>query len=239
MTGAMTDRPIGLVGRSRHPEQAAATTRLDSVPVRSIVARVAKRCIDFVISVAALVCTSPVFLAIAIAIKIDSSGPALYSHLRVGRHGKPLRVIKFRTMVLDADRALRDHLARRPDQKTAWDGSFKLHDDPRITRVGRLLRRFSLDELPQLVNVLRGEMSLVGPRPVIEDELQRFGSSAATILGAVPGITGLWAVSGRSDISYDERVELERRYVTDWSLRLDLSILVRTIPVVVRGRGSY
>jgi exopolysaccharide production protein ExoY len=200
---------------------------------------VAKRCIDFGISLAALVCTSPLFLAIAIAIKLDSRGPAFYFHPRVGRHGKPLRVIKFRTMVLDADRALGDYLARRPEEKAAWDTSFKLRDDPRITRVGKFLRKFSLDELPQLVNVLRGEMSLVGPRPIIHDELQRFGSSAAIVLRAIPGITGLWAVSGRNDISYNERVKLERRYVTDWSLGLDLSILARTIPVVIRGHGSY
>lgn len=199
----------------------------------------AKRCIDFVICVAALVCTLPLLLVIAIAIKLDSPGPALYPHARVGRYGKPLRVLKFRTMVLNADGRLRDYLAGRPEQKSVWENAFKLRDDPRITKVGRVLRRFSLDELPQLVNVLRGDMSLVGPRPVIEDELERFGSSAAIIMRALPGITGLWAVSGRSDIPYDERVKLERRYVTEWSLRLDVSILARTIPVIIRGRGSY
>jgi lipopolysaccharide/colanic/teichoic acid biosynthesis glycosyltransferase len=239
MARELTDRPIGVVARSLRPDQPAAATRADSLPVGSVPARVAKRCIDFGISLAALVCTSPLLLAIAIAIKLDSRGPALYFHPRVGRHGKPLRVIKFRTMVLDADGALRDHLARRPEEKAAWDTSFKLRDDPRITRVGKFLRKFSLDELPQLVNVLRGEMSLVGPRPIIEDELQHFGTSAAIVLRAIPGITGLWAVSGRNDISYDERVKLESRYVTNWSLGLDLSILARTIPVVIRGHGSY
>ena len=239
MPDAMTDRPVGLVVRSRNPEQAFATTRSYASPVPSGVAKVGKRCVDVVISFIALVCMAPLFLAIVIAIKLDSRGPAFYVHARVGSHGKPLPVMKFRTMVVDAEETLRDLLARRPEQKRLWDTAFKLRDDPRITRVGRLLRRFSMDELPQLVNVLRGEMSLVGPRPVVEEELQRFGSSAAIILCAVPGITGLWAVSGRSDISYDERVELECRYVTDWSLRLDLSILVRTIPVVLRGRGSY
>lgn len=208
-------------------------------PVRSSVARITKRCIDIAASFVALVCVLPVFLAIAVAIKLDSPGPVLFAHPRVGRSGKPLRVIKFRTMVVDADQTLRDQLTRRPEQKAAWEASFKLHDDPRITSIGRLLRRFSLDELPQLVNVLCGNMSLVGPRPVTEDELERFGSGAALILRAAPGITGLWAVSGRSDISYDERVELECRYVTDWSLRLDLSILIRTVPVVIRGNGSY
>lgn len=239
MPDAMTDRPVGPVVRSRHLEPATATTRSHASPLPSKVATVGKRFLDVVLSCAALVCMAPVFLAIVIAIKLDSRGPAFYAHARVGRHGKPLRVMKFRTMVVDADETLRDLLARRPEQRRLWDTAFKLRDDPRITRVGRLLRRFSVDELPQLMNVLRGEMSLVGPRPVVEEELQRFGSSAAIILRAVPGITGLWAVSGRSDISYDERVELECRYVTHWSLRLDLSILVRTIPVVLRGRGSY
>ncbi|HET6714086.1 MAG TPA: sugar transferase [Actinomycetota bacterium] len=235
----MTDGPVGLVVGRRHPEPATTTTRSHASPAPSRVANVGKRCVDVVISFAALVCMAPLFLAIVIAIKLDSRGPAFFAHARVGRRGEPLRVLKFRTMVVDADETLRDLLARRPEQKRFWDTAFKLRDDPRITRVGRLLRRFSADELPQLVNVLRGEMSLVGPRPVVEEELERFGSSAAIILRAVPGITGLWAVSGRSDISYDERVELECRYVTDWSLRLDLSILVRTIPVVLRGRGSY
>lgn len=238
MRRTVTDRPISLA-RRRHPDRARATTRPDSIPVGSALARMAKRCIDFVICVAALVCTLPLLLVIAIAIKLDSPGPALYPHARVGRYGKPLRVLKFRTMVLNADGRLRDYLAGRPEQKSVWENAFKLRDDPRITKVGRVLRRFSLDELPQLVNVLRGDMSLVGPRPVIEDELERFGSSAAIIMRALPGITGLWAVSGRSDIPYDERVKLERRYVTEWSLRLDVSILARTIPVIIRGRGSY
>jgi len=238
MARGVTGRPVGLADPSQHPDPTAAITRPGS-SVGSALARVAKRCIDVMISVVALVCTIPVLLAIVIAIKLDSRGPAFYAHRRVGRHGKPLRVIKFRTMALDADGTLRDYLAGQPEQKVAWETSFKLRDDPRVTRVGRVLRKFSLDELPQLLNVLRGDMSLVGPRPVVEDELKHFGSSAAIILRAIPGITGLWAVSGRSDLSYDERVTLERRYVTDWSLGLDLSILARTIPVIIRGRGSY
>ena len=180
MPDAMTDRPVGQVVRGRHPEPTFATTRSHASPVPSKVAKVGKRCVDVVVSFAALVCMAPLFLAIVIAIKLDSRGPAFFAHARVGRHGKPLRVMKFRTMVVDADEALRDLLARRPDQKRLWDTAVKLRNDPRIARVGRLLRRFSADELPQLVNVLRGEMSLVGPRPVVEDELERFGSSASS-----------------------------------------------------------
>ena len=141
-------------------------------------------------------------------------------------------------MARDADQKLREFLELQPDLRAAWDASFKLLDDPRITRTGRILRRFSLDELPQLVNVIRGEMSLVGPRPVVQEELVRFGNKAAIVLRALPGLTGLWAVSGRSDITYDERVALEYRYVTSWTFGLDVSILLRTIPVVLLGRGT-
>jgi lipopolysaccharide/colanic/teichoic acid biosynthesis glycosyltransferase len=198
---------------------------------------VTKRCIDVVVSIVALLVTLPFFLAIAVAIKLDSPGPVLFRQRRNGFNQREFRVFKFRTMSTLDDGDVIPQATR--GQKAAWEAAFKLTNDARITRVGRWLRRRSLDELPQLINVLRGEMSLVGPRPVVEDELRRFGHGAALILRAAPGITGLWAVSGRSDISYDERVELECRYVTEWSLWLDLSILLRTVPVVFRGSGSY
>jgi exopolysaccharide production protein ExoY len=201
--------------------------------------RAAKRSLDIVVSLAMLLCVSLLMLVIAIAIKLDSPGPVFYAHPRIGRHGKEIRVLKFRTMVPHADQKLRESLERHPDLRAAWDASFKLPDDPRITGIGRILRRFSLDELPQLVNVVRGEMSLVGPRPVVQEELDRFGSTTAIILRALPGLTGLWAVSGRNDLTYDERVALEYRYVTNWTFGLDVSILLRTIPVVLRGHGTY
>jgi exopolysaccharide production protein ExoY len=219
-------------------DQADADTQSARIDA-SLAGRIAKRCVDVVVAVLALVCASLLFLVIVVAIKVDSPGPVFFSHQRVGRYGKKIRVLKFRTMVPDAGQQLRAHLERRPDLKAAWDDSFKLREDPRVTRVGSVLRRFSLDELPQLLNVLRGEMSLVGPRPVVEEELERFGNRAPVILRALPGLTGLWAVSGRSELPYDERVALEYRYVTTWSLGLDLSILLRTIPVVIRGHGTY
>jgi len=200
--------------------------------------RAAKRSLDILVSLVMLVCVSLPLLVIAIAIKLDSPGPVFYAHPRIGRYGREIRVLKFRTMARDADKKLREFLDLQPDLRAAWDASFKLLDDPRITRTGRILRRFSLDELPQLVNVIRGEMSLVGPRPVVQEELVRFGNKAAIVLRALPGLTGLWAVSGRSDITYDERVALEYRYVTSWTFGLDVSILLRTIPVVLLGRGT-
>jgi lipopolysaccharide/colanic/teichoic acid biosynthesis glycosyltransferase len=229
-------------------EQTTPRARLDGSPVAgetsarvdaSTFGRAAKRFLDIVVSFAMLVCVSLPLLAIAIAIKLDSPGPVFYAHPRIGRYGKEIRVLKFRTMVPDADRKLRESLEMHPDLRAAWDASFKIPDDPRITGIGRILRRFSLDELPQLVNIVRGEMSLVGPRPVVPEELDRFGNKTATILRALPGLTGLWAVSGRSDVTYDERVALEYRYVTNWTFGLDVSILLRTIPVVLRGHGTY
>jgi lipopolysaccharide/colanic/teichoic acid biosynthesis glycosyltransferase len=217
------------------PVAGEAIARFDTSPG----GRAAKRSLDVVVSLAMLVCVSPLLLVIAIVIKLDSPGRVFYAHPRIGRYGKEIRVLKFRTMVPDADRKLRESLELHPDLRAAWDASFKLLDDPRITRTGRFLRRFSLDELPQLVNVVRGEMSLVGPRPVVREELDRFGSKTAIILRALPGLTGLWAVSGRSDLTYDERVALEYRYVTNWTFGLDVSILLRTIPVVLRGHGTY
>jgi exopolysaccharide production protein ExoY len=235
MADSATGQTNPRVRLDRPPVASETIARLDTSPG----GRAAKRSLDIVVSLTMLVCVSPLLLVIAIAIKLDSAGPVFYAHRRIGRYGKEIRVLKFRTMVRDADRKLRESLELHPDLSAAWDASFKLRDDPRITRIGLILRRFSLDELPQLVNVIRGEMSLVGPRPVVQDELDRFGNKAAIILRALPGLTGLWAVSGRSDLSYDERVALEYRYVTNWTFALDVSILLRTIPVVLRGHGTY
>jgi exopolysaccharide production protein ExoY len=157
----------------------------------------------------------------------------------VGRNGVEFPLIKFRTMVRDGEDALAAHVLADEDLRREWEQARKLRVDPRVTRLGGLLRRFSLDELPQLLNVFVGNMSLVGPRPVLRDELAYFGDRAAQIVEVRPGLTGLWAVSGRSEISYQERVELEYRYVVEWSLRMDASILLRTIPAVVRGHGAY
>jgi exopolysaccharide production protein ExoY len=157
----------------------------------------------------------------------------------MGQGGAEFSLIKFRTMVRDADAVLTAHIASDADLRREWGETQKLREDPRVTRLGGLIRRFSLDELPQLLNVFIGNMSLVGPRPVLRNELARFGERAAGILEVRPGLTGLWAVSGRNDISYEDRAQLEYRYATEWTLRMDAMILLKTIPAVVRGHGAY
>jgi undecaprenyl-phosphate galactose phosphotransferase len=169
----------------------------------------------------------------------QTGGPAIFSHRRIGRYGLAFGCLKFRTMVPDAEDALRRLLESDPRARAEWERDFKLREDPRITPVGEFLRRTSLDELPQLWNVLKGEMSLVGPRPVIEEELERYGDQVGYYLETRPGITGLWQISGRNDTGYEDRVALDSWYVRNWSLWYDLVILVKTVGVVMRGRGAY
>jgi exopolysaccharide biosynthesis polyprenyl glycosylphosphotransferase len=201
--------------------------------------RLLKRTMDLVVSVPALLLLAPVLAAIAIAIRLDSPGPALFTQLRMGSRDRAFRIVKFRTMVADAEGRKADvaHLNRHAAE---GDGRmFKIPEDPRVTRVGRLLRRTSLDELPQLLNVVRGDMSLVGPRPLILDEHRHVRSWARRRLDLKPGITGLWQVLGRSDIAFDEMVRLDYVYVTSWSLGRDLRLILRTLPALVgRSRGA-
>jgi lipopolysaccharide/colanic/teichoic acid biosynthesis glycosyltransferase len=163
----------------------------------------------------------------------------IYRHWRVGRNGQMFSCLKFRTMVPNADQVLRDLLESDPELQAEWVRDHKLRNDPRVTRLGRFLRRTSLDELPQLMNVLRGEMSLVGPRPVIREELLRYGRNVNTYLAAKPGITGLWQVTGRNDTDYRRRVVLDTYYVRNQNLLLDLYILAKTTGVVLGGNGAY
>jgi lipopolysaccharide/colanic/teichoic acid biosynthesis glycosyltransferase len=199
-----------------------------------------KRAFDVVLALLLLALTSPLLLLLAGAARLDG-GPALYAHHRVGRGGRAFRCLKFRTMVPGADRILAEHLARDPAARAEWEATRKLRRDPRITRVGRLLRSTSLDEMPQIVNVLRGEMSFVGPRPVVPDELdEHYGLiGRGAYLSVRPGITGLWQVSGRSDTGYEERVALDIAYVRRPSFRQDLVILLRTVGAVLRRQGAY
>jgi len=181
----------------------------------------------------------PFALIIALAIAIESPGPVVFVQRRVGRNRKPFSLVKFRTMVRDSDAALAAALEGDESLRAEWEQWRKLRVDPRVTRVGRVLRRLSLDELPQLLNVLVGNMSLVGPRPVMDDELRYFGSLAEPVLSVRPGLTGKWAVSGRSEVSYEERVQLEYEYATSWSPLGDIGIILRTVPAVFRGHGAY
>jgi exopolysaccharide production protein ExoY len=198
-----------------------------------------KRLMDVVLSSIMLVALLPVAAILCLAIALDSPGSVLHVQRRIGRGGREFPLLKFRTMVLDAEAVLAAYVASDSEYRVEWERSRKLRDDPRITRMGSFLRRHSVDELPQILNVLAGHMSLVGPRPVTTDELSLLGDYAEQIVRVRPGLTGLWAVSGRSDITYRERARLEHRYATGWSLWLDLKILFRTIPAVVNGRGAY
>ncbi len=204
-----------------------------------ILHRCMKRSMDITASSFLIFAFLPILLAIAMAIKLTSRGPILFGHRRCGRDGKMFRVWKFRTMVLDADRLLEEHLRNDPDAMNEWSRSFKLRRDPRVTTVGRFLRRYSLDEIPQLLNVLLGTMSLVGPRPIVQSEVNRYADAYQIYKRMKPGITGLWQVSGRNDTTYAQRVQYDTKYVRNWSIWLDISILWKTVYVVVSARGSY
>lgn len=201
--------------------------------------KLAKSLLDQCLTVIVGTFSLPMIIFIALAIRIDSPGPILYSQTRLGRNGRPFKAWKFRTMVPDAEHVLKDYLRRYPEQQVYWAQDRKLKYDPRITRLGRWLRRTSLDELPQLFNVLRGEMSLVGPRPIVHDEIKLYGEKIELYTQVLPGLTGLWQVSGRNNITYQERVNLDAYYVRNWSVWLDLYILIRTVWVVLMGDGAY
>jgi Undecaprenyl-phosphate galactose phosphotransferase WbaP len=201
-------------------------------------ARLTKRIFDTVLAAMLLTVLSPLMLFIAVALKLEG-GSILFSHARVGKKGKPFNCYKFRSMVPNAEKALDQLLENNPVLKAEWDKEHKLKDDPRISKLGAFLRRSSLDELPQLFNVLLSEMSLVGPRPIVIQELQKYGIEQSYYLMVRPGMTGLWQVSGRNDVDYDTRVYLDAWYVKNWSLWYDLAILFKTVKVVLWRRGAY
>jgi exopolysaccharide biosynthesis polyprenyl glycosylphosphotransferase len=197
--------------------------------------RLAKHIFDRGSALLGLFFLSPVLLSIALAVKLTSRGPVLFRQQRVGRDGQTFSMLKFRSMVAGADRMV-DGLTAESDGNGVL---FKKKDDPRITRVGRFIRRYSLDELPQLINVLRGDMSLVGPRPPLPSEVERYGFDMHRRFLVKPGLTGLWQVSGRSDLSWDDSVRIDVRYVENWSLTFDFMILWKTVGAVLRGSGAY
>lgn len=200
-----------------------------------------KRIFDICFSLSALIIGSPIFIIVAACIAFSSPGKIIYSHERVGRGGRPFRCYKFRTMYTDADKRLKEILSACPELKAEWERSFKLKNDPRITRIGAFLRKTSLDELPQFWNVLKGDLSVVGPRPVIQEEIVKyFGSKASKVLSIRPGLTGPWQVSGRSDITcYAKRIELDEYYVDNQSFLLDLKLIGKTIPAMLFSKGAY
>ncbi|HUZ13024.1 MAG TPA: sugar transferase [Caulobacteraceae bacterium] len=194
---------------------------------------------NVLIALALILLLLPLLILIAVAIFMEGGGPVLFAHPRIGQHRRRFPCLKFRTMVKDADRRLAAVLAQDPVARGEWEKDHKLRNDPRITALGALLRRSSLDELPQLFNVVRGEMALVGPRPIVEAEVPRYGRRIRHYLSVKPGITGLWQVSGRNDVAYSARVAMDCLYVQKKSALLDAWLLVRTIPAVLVRRGSY
>ena len=196
-----------------------------------------KRLIDIIGSLAGIILLSPIFLIVAIAIKVeDPRGKIIFGHKRVGKDGKLFPCLKFRSMFANAEEMKKNFT---PAQKKEYAETFKLKDDPRITKVGKFIRKTSLDELPQLFNILKGDMTIVGPRPIVTDELKYYGEYDKYYMAVKPGLTGLWQVSGRSDTSYDERVELDMEYIKARTIAKDIYIMIMTVVKVLKREGSY
>ena len=198
-----------------------------------------KRVLDIIVATVGIAVLWPLMLMVALAIRWTDPGPAIFGHERIGLNGRRFKCLKFRSMIINSEAALRDLLERDAAAAAEWAQSQKLKNDPRITKLGKILRETSLDELPQLWNVLKGDMSIVGPRPIVSAEVRRYGGYFKAYASTKPGITGLWQVTGRSDCSYDERVSLDVAYVQNWSILRDVWIIARTIVVVFARKGSY
>jgi exopolysaccharide production protein ExoY len=226
--------PSNSVGRTEAADQAVSSTACGHPQSAMPLGGSIKRAIDVVIAGTAIALLLPVMLIIMGLIKLALGGPIFFAHARIGYRGKPFRCYKFRTMVVDAEGVLDRHLAKDPLAAQEWRETRKLRNDPRVTFIGRMLRKLSLDELPQLINILRGEMSCVGPRPIVANELQLYGAHAAEYLEARPGLTGVWQVSGRNTLRYGERVALDSQYVRNWSLWNDMVILGKTFFAVLK-----
>jgi Undecaprenyl-phosphate galactose phosphotransferase WbaP len=201
--------------------------------------RFVKRASDLVLTVVGGILISPLLLAVAVTVKLTNPGPIFFAHTRIGRNGRPFKAWKFRTMRRDAEAILAQYLADDPDLAGEWERDHKLKNDPRVTPIGKFLRKTSLDEFPQLWNVLKGDMSLVGPRPIVFEEIAKYGEIFSQFVRVSPGITGLWQVSGRNNISYRERVGLDNYYVSNWSPWLDMHIIARTFGILLLKRGAY
>lgn len=190
---------------------------------------------DIVLSILALVVLSPVFLLISVMIKLDSKGKVIFKHKRIGKNGKEIYIYKFRTMVENAEDMIQNFTE---EQKKEFQENYKLADDPRITKVGKLLRKTSLDELPQLINILQGDLSIIGPRPIVREELKKYGERQEEFLSITPGLTGYWAANGRSCVDYAQRMEMEMYYVRNVSFKLDVKIFFQTVKSVATRRGA-
>jgi lipopolysaccharide/colanic/teichoic acid biosynthesis glycosyltransferase len=194
-----------------------------------------KRVIDVILASVALILLSPLFVIIAIAIKIDSKGPVFFAHKRIGKNGKIIKLYKFRSMVINAEELIKSFT---PEQMREYKENYKLTNDPRITKVGKFLRKTSLDELPQLINIINGDLSIIGPRPVVADELEKYGVNKDKFLSVTPGLTGYWAANGRSNTTYEQRMKMELYYIDNLSLKMDIKVFFKTILSVVKKEGA-
>ena len=201
--------------------------------------RVIKRVFELLFTICGGLCILPFLLVIAVMVAVDNKGNVIFAHRRIGRDGKEFKCYKFQTMIPNAQEALEKYLAENPEARKEWEESFKLTDDPRVTKLGSILRKTSLDEMPQLWNVIKGDMSLVGPRPIVAKEIERYGEYFREYAMVPPGITGMWQASGRSDTTYEERVEMDTWYVRNWSVWIDLMYLFKTVKIVFTGKGAY
>ena len=200
---------------------------------------IVKRLIDLTLIVCALPLLVPLLLFISIGVKASSKGPIFYGHKRVGKNGMEIKCWKFRSMFIDSQKMLEEILKNDPVMRREWEAQRKFQNDPRVTKFGKFLRKTSLDELPQIFNILLGSMSFVGPRPVTQEELEKYGENADYILSVTPGLSGMWQISGRSDPGYEERINLDTYYIQNWSVWFDLWIIIKTVWVVLRGKGAY
>lgn len=194
-----------------------------------------KRVIDVILASVVLILLSPLFAIIAIAIKIDSKGPVFFAHKRIGKNGKIIKLYKFRSMVINAEELIKSFT---PEQMREYKENYKLTNDPRITKVGKFLRKTSLDELPQLINIINGDLSIIGPRPVVADELEKYGVNKDKFLSVTPGLTGYWAANGRSNTTYEQRMEMELYYIDNLSLKMDIKVFFKTILSVLKKEGA-
>lgn len=212
----------------------------EKVEVKKVLYKVVKRLIDILGGLVGCVLLVPITVAIYIARKVlkEDEGPMFYEHLRYGKDGKKFRIYKFRSMCIDADKRLKEYLEQNEEARKEFEENHKLKDDPRITKLGKFIRKTSIDELPQFVNVLKGDMSLIGPRPIVDGEIEKYGENKDKFLSVRPGLTGYWAANGRSDITYEERMKMELYYVDNISFKLDIQIFFKTIISVVKKEGA-
>lgn len=212
----------------------------DKISGQKVIYKFMKRLIDIVGGLVGCVLLVPVTVGIYVARKIlkEDDGPLFYEHLRYGKDGKKFRIYKFRSMCIDADKKLKEYLAENEEARKEFEENQKLKDDPRITKIGKVLRKTSIDELPQFINVLKGDMSIIGPRPVVDGEIEKYGENRNKFLSVRPGLTGYWAANGRSDTTYAERIEMELYYVDNISFKLDLKIFFKTILSVIKKEGA-